>query len=158
MGKLMPLCHTRIKTFGEFMELCGFFFVNHLQYSNDDLCPKHLNEEQSAYILQCMIWHLDELEDWGRTGIEKASFFVAKLFGVNHKKIIMPILFTSLTGKKQGPPLFDSFDILGKDRARARFLNAIEHLGGLSKKKLSTLQKKYIDGDAASLTAKDENS
>ncbi|OJU81291.1 MAG: glutamate--tRNA ligase, partial [Chlamydia sp. 32-24] len=28
MSKLMPLCHSRIKTFGEFMELCDFFFIN----------------------------------------------------------------------------------------------------------------------------------
>ncbi|MGH2638420.1 MAG: glutamate--tRNA ligase, partial [Rhabdochlamydiaceae bacterium] len=33
MQKLMPLCHTRIKTFAEFIELCSFFFVNHLPYT-----------------------------------------------------------------------------------------------------------------------------
>ena len=36
MAKLMPLCHTRIKTFGEFMELCYCFFVNHLAYYTCD--------------------------------------------------------------------------------------------------------------------------
>ena len=28
MQKLMPLCHTRIKNFGDFMDLCHFFFIN----------------------------------------------------------------------------------------------------------------------------------
>ncbi len=35
MQKLMPLCHSRIKTFGEFMELCDFFFINNLRYTPD---------------------------------------------------------------------------------------------------------------------------
>ena len=33
MQQLMPLCHSRIKTFGDFMELCDFFFINHIAYT-----------------------------------------------------------------------------------------------------------------------------
>lgn len=68
----------------------------------------------------------------------------------------MPILFTTLTGKPQGLPLFDSFELLGKDIARARFLQAIEFLGGISKKKLSGLQKAIDSGEAKYLIDKPE--
>ena len=143
MKKLMPLIHTRIKRLSEFMELCSFFFIDTPTYSEELLCPKSLTPEHSSYIIQTFIWHLDKQEDWSREGLQKASFELAEMFKVNHKKVIMKILFGTLTGKHQGPPLFDSFEILGKARARARFLKAIEFLGGISKKKLSSLLEKF---------------
>lgn len=141
MKKLMPLCHTRIKTFGEFMELCYFFFVNHLTYSEELLCPTGQQKEKIAMMLQALIWSMDEQENWKRSGIEKAAHDVSEIFGVPLKKVIIPVLYGSLTGKKQGPPLYDSVEILGKDRSRARLLNAIEFLGGISNKKMDALTK-----------------
>ncbi|SCA58532.1 Glutamate--tRNA ligase [Chlamydiales bacterium SCGC AB-751-O23] len=141
LKQLIPLCHSRIKTFGDFFDLCHFFFVNKLDYSIEDLLPKSLKEEQSAYILQMFMWQMEEKDIWSKEALFETSKLVASFFAVNHKKIIIPILFVALTGRKQGPPLFDSAQILGKDRTRARILNAIERLGGISNKKLAKLKK-----------------
>ncbi len=138
--KLMPLCHTRIKTFGEFIELCGFFFINHLPLSHELLCPKEMTPEQVCALIQTTIWFLEQNDDWSRDNFYLASKEIAEQFGVNHKKVIIPILFAALTGKTSGPPLFDSAALLGKDRTRARLLGAIEFLGGLSNKKIQQLQ------------------
>ncbi len=143
MQKLMPLCHTRIKNFGEFMELCDFFFINNLRYTETLFTPKNLTTEQATLILQTIMWYMEESTDWGRSGIEKASHDVAKAFDINHKKKIIPILFASIMGKLQGPSLFASVDILGKDRVRARLLKSIEFLGGISNKKLQALRKAW---------------
>ncbi len=151
MQRLMPLCHSRIKTFGDFMDLCDFFFINHLKYTKELFAVKGLNPEQVAYILQAMIWHMDENENWGSSGANQASRDIAEICGINHKKVIMPTLFASLMGKLQGPPLFDSSGILGKDRVRARLLNSIEFLGGISKKKLDILKKDWDKRDCKSL-------
>lgn len=151
MRTLMPLCHSRIKTFGEFIELCDFLFINHLKYTNELLTTKEANAEQAAFILQGMIWRMDELEDWGSSGVNQASRDVAEFFAVNHKKTVMPLLFGSLMGKNQGPPLFDSATILGKDRVRARLLNAIEFLGGISNKKMDVLKKSWDKNDCKAL-------
>lgn len=149
MQKLMSLCHTRIKTFAEFMELCSFFFVNHLPLTQENLCPKGTSPEQSAAMMQAIIWSMEEQENWGREGIDTASRKVAEVFKVNHKKVIIPILFTAITGKQQGPPLFDSVSLLGKDRTRARLLQAIEFLGGISNKKMALLVKGWKAGDCS---------
>src|SRR5690242_6095423 len=101
MKRLMPLCHTRIKTFAEFIELCSFFFVNHLPYTQQMFAPTGISAEQASFILQTIIWSLDEQENWARPGIEKASKDAAEVFGVNHKKVIIPLLYASLTGKLQ---------------------------------------------------------
>lgn len=151
MERLMPLVHTRIKTFGEFMDLCQFFFINDLHWTADLLTPKGATPELVAMIIQTIIWELDRKEDWGRQAIEETSRQVAEWLGVNHKKIIMPILFSAICGKRQGPPLFESFAILGKDRCRARFLASIEACGGLSSKKLDLLTKSWRSKDFSPL-------
>ena len=151
MSKLMPLCHTRIKTFAEFMELCDFFFINHLHYTEELLCPTNLAKEKICYALQAIIWSLDEQENWGKPGIEKAARDISEIFGLHFKKVIIPLLYASFTGKKQGPPLFDSVEILGKDRARARLLNSIEFLGGLSSKKTDLLSKAWAKREGKEL-------
>ncbi|MBU6383604.1 MAG: glutamate--tRNA ligase [Verrucomicrobia bacterium] len=141
MQKLMPLVHTRIKTFGDFMQLCDFFFINELKITPEMLCPKGTAPETVACLLQTLIWGLDELEDWSGKGLEKASHEVAEIFGVHHKKVVIPMLFAAIMGKLQGPPLFDSVTLLGKDRTRVRIMTAIEMLGGLSGKKADQLKK-----------------
>lgn len=150
MQKLMPLCHSRIKTFAEFMELCDFFFINHLKYTPELFQQaKGISMEQAAFILQGIIWHMDEHENWSSSGINQASREVAEILGVNHKRAVMPLLFASLMGKTQGPPLFDSMAILGKDRTRARLLQSIEFLGGISNKKIDLLKKAWEKKDGS---------
>ncbi len=151
MKKIMPLCHTRIKTFGDFMDLCQFFFINHLHYQKNLFLVGNLDEEKVCFLLQAIIWSMDEQENWGKSGIEYASRQVAEVFGVNHKKIVMPILFSAITSKHQGPPLFDSIDLLGKDRTRARLLRSIDFLGGISNKKLDALSKAWGKKDGTAL-------
>ncbi len=147
----MPLIHTRIKTFGDFIDLCDFIFINHLKYTPELFAVKGVSSEQACYILQALIWCMDELENWTGTGVNQASRSVAEVFGANHKKIVMPLLFASLMGKLQGPPLFDSATILGKDRVRARLLRSIEFLGGISHKKWDILKKAWEKKDAKEL-------
>ncbi len=141
LKKIIPLAHSRIKNFGEFMELADFFFVNHLPYTQELFKIEGYSPQAAAAIVQAIIWKLDELEDWGSTGVSQGSKIVAEQLGLNHKKHVMPLLFASLMGKRHGLPLFDSAGILGKDRVRARFLQSIEFLGGLSTKKSDGLKK-----------------
>ncbi len=143
MRKLVPLIHTRIKTFGDFMEQCHFFFVNDLHLTPEQLCPKDTAPELIASLFQAIIWSLDEQEDWSGVGLATASHQVAEKFAVHYKKVMIPVLFMAIMGKLQGPPLFDSVTLLGKDRTRVRLMGAIECLGGLSNKKMDALKKEW---------------
>lgn len=147
MKKLMPMVHSRIKTFGEFIELTDFLFINHLRYTPELFDVKGLNPDARAMILQSLIWSLDKQEDWSGQGLNNASREVTETWALNFKKHIIPLLFATFMGKLQGPPLFDSVEILGKDRTRARLLNAIEFLGGISNKKMDALKKAWDKKD-----------
>ncbi len=152
MRKLMPLVHTRIKTFGEFMQLTSFLFVNELSYSPELLCPKGISCELTSALLQAIIWKLDELEDWSGASLEIASHAVAECFGLSFKKALIPLLFAVIMGKHQGPPLFESVTLLGKDRTRVRLMTAIDTLGGISNKKMDALKKGWSAKDCRFLT------
>lgn len=151
MKKLIPLCQMRMKTFGDFMELGSFFFVNTLHLTEELLCPSGLTKEKSAQLLQALIWSMDELDNWKRSGIERATHEVTERFGVVMKKVTIPLLYGCLTGKKHGPSIYDAVDILGKDRTRARLLNAIEFLGGIPNKKMDALTKAWATKDCKEL-------
>lgn len=143
MRKLMPLAHTRIKTFGEFMQLCDFFFINELKISPELLCPKGTEPQTISCLLQTIIWTLDSQDDWSGKALEKASHETAEIFGLNYKKILIPALFAAIMGKLYGPSLFESVTLLGKDRTRVRLMQAIEALGGISNKKIDQLKKAW---------------
>jgi len=151
MQSLMPIVHTRIKTFGDFMKLCDFFFINELDYTAELFQIGQMEPVQVASLLQATIWYLEKNECWTSEGMHDASRAVAEAFGVNHKKVVMPALFSSIMGKRKGPPLFSSVGLLGKERTRARLLQAIEFLGGISKKKLDALRKGWDAKDCSSL-------
>lgn len=151
MSRLMPLIGTRIKTFGDFIDLCDFLFINHLHYTPELFQVKGIQSEEIPLLLQAMIWHLDENENWGSSGVNQASRDVAETFGIHHKKVMMPVLFATLMGKLQGPPLFDSAELLGKDRTRVRFLRTIEFLGGISNKKMDQLKKAWANKNCKEL-------
>lgn len=143
MQELMPLCHTRIKNFGDFIELTGFLFINRVCLSETLLCIPKITHEQAVSIFQGMIWYMDAQENWKAAGFEAASHATATIFQLHHKKIVMKLLFGAICGKHQGPPLFQSIDLLGKDKTRARLLQAIEFLGGVSAKKLHQLKEHW---------------
>lgn len=149
LEKLVPLLHTRIKTFGDFMELSYFLFVNHLPWTHELFEVKGTPSMQVIEILQGMIWRMEANDNWSGVGFEEASRYTAEVFGVHHKKVVIPLLFVSIQGKRQGLPLFDSVSLLGKDRTRARLLAAIQFLGGISNKRQVSLKKEWDSGKVA---------
>jgi glutamyl-tRNA synthetase len=151
MAKIVPLARTRIKTFADFFDLCDFFFISDLKYSEELFATSRITGEQAAFILQAFLWYLEESGEWVQQSYFDGSKEIADVFGVNHKKVMMPLLFGSLMGKKNGPPLFASCEILGRDLVRARLLDTIEFLGGISGKKLAKLRKTWDARDCQGL-------
>jgi glutamyl-tRNA synthetase len=147
MSKLMPLIHSRMKNFGDFIELADFLFVNHIAYTPELFRIEGCSQTKIAAIFQLLIWEMDKNENWGAKGINDASRVCAELVGVNHKKVIMPLLFSSIMGRRQGLPLFDSVELLGKDRTRVRLMQSIDFAGGLSSKKQDALKKGWESGN-----------
>nr|CRI42674.1 Glutamate--tRNA ligase [Chlamydia pneumoniae] len=139
--KILPLCQSRITTLAEFINLTSFFFSGLLEYRVEELLPQALSPEKAAILLYSYVKYLEKTDQWTKETCYLGSKWLAQAFNVHHKKAIIPLLYVAITGKKQGLPLFDSIEILGKPRARARLVYAEKLLGGVPKKLAATVDK-----------------
>lgn len=151
LKKLIPLAHSRIKRLGDFFDLFDFLFINDISYKEELLCPKKLPQKKAATILQLFLLLLDDMSSWKKELIEEHAKKLGTIFDLNYKKVIIPILFASIMGKRFGPPLFASLEILGRAKSRNRFLKAIEFLGGISKKDMKVIKKCLERGEFSPL-------
>ena len=124
------------------MGKCAFFFMRVLSYTPEDLLPKQRTPEEVVQLLQTTIWCLDSLELWNREEIEAGLGEVAGYWDWPIREVTAP-LYVATMGQKVGPPLYESMELLKVDLIRVRLLDAIERLGGLSKKKTSQLEKQW---------------
>nr|WP_246485719.1 glutamate--tRNA ligase [Chlamydiifrater phoenicopteri] len=144
--RLMTLCKSRMSTFSDFVDLAKSAFEVVPEYSKEDLLSVGVSEEIVASILFCYLKVLEKEDLWKKNDFYEGSKCVATLFEVHHKKVVMPLLFIAITGKKQGLPLFDLSELIGKSRIRVRLLRAIALLGGLTNKKMQALEKALQTG------------
>ncbi|EPP35450.1 glutamate--tRNA ligase [Chlamydia ibidis] len=132
--RILPLCQSRITTLAEFISLSSFFFSVLPEYVKEELLPNSLTEDRAALMLYSYVKYMEKADIWEKDYFYQGSKWLANAFQVNHKKAVIPLLYVAITGKKQGLPLFDSMEILGKPRTRARLVHAQSILGGVSKK------------------------
>ncbi len=138
----MPLMQERMDTLGDYMDKCAFFYMRDLSYDAADLVPKKRSSEEVVPVLQTVTWALDVLEPWNRSHIEKALTEVARFWEWPIRDLTAP-LYMATMGQRVGPPLYESMELLTVDLVRVRLLDAINHLGGLSKKKSTQLEKRW---------------
>ncbi len=67
---------------------------------------------------------------------------VADKLDIKMKYLTQPF-YVAMSGKKVSTPLFDTMEILGSDMSRMRIRDAMDELGGLSKKAMKKLEKQY---------------
>ena len=138
LAAMIPLMQPRMETLGDFMEKCWFFFARKVECSAAELVPKKRQPEEVVQVLQTVLWSLERALPWNRDAIEAAIKEVSAFWDWPIRDVTAP-LFVAIMGQRVGPPLFESVELLGIDLTRARLLDAINVLGGLSKKKAARL-------------------
>lgn len=138
--KIIPLVQIRMETLGDFIPLCAFFWANELDYPKEDLLPKKKEESEVVKVLHTFLMEIDKSATWTAEFIEQKIKELANLWEWKIREVT-GTFFVAITGRKVAPPLFESMEILGKDLTRVRVVAAIEKLGGISKKKLKSLEK-----------------
>lgn len=125
--KIAPIIKERITTLDEAVGMAGFFFKEEIAYNSQDLIGKGLDVEQTRKILGDSFKILSGLEDLNlalaetqlREYVEKSGLSAGQIFGV---------LRVAVTGQKVSPPLFESMEIIGKEKVIERIKNALEML------------------------------
>ena len=110
--------------------------------------PKKREAEDVVQMLQTAVWSLDGLLDWDKEHVEEAIRAVAEYWQWPVRDITVP-LTTAMVGTRVGPPLFEAVVLIGQDLMRMRLLQAINAVGGLSKKKAAKLEKEWKESREA---------
>ncbi|HJS19456.1 MAG TPA: glutamate--tRNA ligase, partial [Anaerolineales bacterium] len=128
--KVTPLIRERLVTLDDCLAFASFFFQEHVEPTPDDLVAKGLDAKQSWEIARKSYEILSSLPELShqsaeppmREFVEKSGFNANQVFG---------ILRVAVTGQKISPPLFESLEIIGRDKVLQRLKNAIGILEGM---------------------------
>ncbi len=129
--KIVPLLRERLVTLDDSLAFGSFFFKEDVTPNPEDLIAKGLDAKQSmgvtqkAYEIlsaQPTISH-ESCEPPLRAYVEESGLNVNQVFG---------IIRVATTGQKVSPPLFESMEIIGREKCLQRIKNAIEVLEKLA--------------------------
>ena len=139
---ILPHAQARMETFSDLAPLAAFFFSGRLPLTPASFEGLAVKDEQLVELLQFCVWQLDNLREWNRDAIFASLKAVADAMELKMKDFVAP-LFIAVAGTTASISVFDSMVVLGPDMSRARLRNALDLLGGVGKKKLKKLEKRY---------------
>jgi glutamyl-tRNA synthetase len=116
VASAIPLVKTRMHTLKEGVDLIRFLFLEEIE--PDGKARKMLGPDRAEYLRQ-VAGRLEGLEDWSHQDIEKIlrELQAEREFSSNHA--FQPIR-AAVTGTLVSPPLFESLELLGRERTLAR--------------------------------------
>ncbi len=124
LQKVVALVHDRLKIMSEAPELIDFFLKDELEF-DPKAVAKWLNRPESSDLLQKVANRLETIPDWGLQSIEAAVREAGSEVGAEGGKVIHPVR-VAVSGRTVGPGLFESIEVLGRDRAVARLRSAAQ--------------------------------
>src|SRR3989344_4036291 len=110
--KTIPLIQSRIKTFSEYWPMCEFFFKAPASYEQDT------NKGWMTKVIEI----IKATEQFNHETLYNELSKLADELEISKSKLFMDIRI-AVTGKKVGPPLFESMEILGKEESLQRLMN-----------------------------------
>ena len=121
----MPLIAERINKLTEAPAMLGFLFVDEAAFerSPDDVAK--LLDETGRSVVQASYDALSGLSEWSTAVIEEA-LRVALIEGLELKpRVAFGPVRVAVTGSRVSPPLFESMELLGRERSLARLQSAL---------------------------------
>ncbi|NTW13399.1 MAG: glutamate--tRNA ligase, partial [Anaerolineales bacterium] len=125
--KVTPLIRERLVTLDDCLAFASFFFQENVEPNPDDLVAKGLDAKQSAEIARKVYEVLSGLPDVTHAVAEPPLRAYVEGSGLNAGQVF-GILRVAVTGQKVSPPLFESMEIIGRDKVLERLKKAIEAL------------------------------
>jgi glutamyl-tRNA synthetase len=128
--RIIPLVKERIKLLSEIVDMADFFFTeDEPSYSAETLLAKKYadNPAGAAEALERVAAASEGLDEWSHEAIEAAIRPLADELGVKAGELF-GVVRVAVTGKSATPPLFETMEILGRDKTLKRLRAAIARL------------------------------
>lgn len=135
-----PHVQGRVETFSQIAPLAGFFFAGALPLDAKLFEHKKLSPDQVRQVMQLVLWKLESLRQWEKDRITACIQAVAEHLELKLRDV-MPLMFPAITGQASSVSVLDAMEVLGADLTRFRLRQALELLGGASKKETKEWEK-----------------
>jgi glutamyl-tRNA synthetase len=129
LKRIAPHIQERMKTLTEAQEQIRFLFTDDIGYERTLLVPKKRDRFSTMETLARARAVLGELEPFTAALIKPALETLADQLGWTKRDLAEPIRM-AITGRKIGPPLYESLELLGKEKSLKRIEMAQELLAG----------------------------
>jgi glutamyl-tRNA synthetase len=130
LAKIVPLVRERLVTLDDVIPFAGFFFRPTVDPAPEDLVAKDLTPAQSAEVARKAYEILKNLPALTHAEAEPPMRAFVEESGL-HANQVFGILRVAVTGQKVSPPLFESMEIIGREKVLERMQQAIEILSNL---------------------------
>jgi glutamyl-tRNA synthetase len=130
--KIIPLIRERLVTLDDCLAFGSFFFKEDVTPNPEELIAKGLDARGSAEIAQKTYEILSALGTISHAEAEPPMRAYVEESGLNANQVF-GILRVAVTGQKVSPPLFESMEVIGKEKVLQRLNKAIEILGNLNR-------------------------
>jgi glutamyl-tRNA synthetase len=144
LERLVPLVQERTERLIDLVPLAGYLIGERRPVNAADFVHKDLPDDDVKRILQFVLWWLDEVREWDRDALHTGIQHLANAMGFKIRDFLFP-LFVAISGQSVSLPLFDSMAVLGADLTRMRIRDAVDVLGGVSKKLAKKWEKDFRD-------------
>lgn len=124
LGKVVLALQERSRTINEMVETARYFFVAPTEFDAKGV-TKLFTKKAAADLLRKGADALALVSDWNLEAQEQAYRDVIEREGIKSGEIIHPTRL-ALTGRTNGPGLFEIVDILGKEESVARLRNVAD--------------------------------
>jgi len=125
--RIIPLIRERLVTLDDCLLFAAWFFKDTVEPNPAELVAKNLTIDQSAEIARRALEILEALPDLTPATVEPPLRSLVEQLGLSPNQVF-GILRTAVTGQTVSPPLFESMEIVGKEKVLERVKNAIEIL------------------------------
>lgn len=141
--QIIPHLRNRVETFSEVADKAAFCFSGKLALTDTAFEHASISRDDMKEWLQFLLWALESVRHWQRDAIFAEAQRISKALGVKVKDFLFPV-FVAVAGSSASFSVVDSMEILGSDLSRARLREAIDVLGGVSKKRTKVLEKAWL--------------
>ena len=127
VAQVTPLVRERLKTLQDAAPLVEFVFSDKISVSPGDLVQRGMDLESTGSALKAACCGLSSLDSFDAPSIEAVLRPLAKDLDIKVGQLL-GTLRAATTGQKVSPPIFESMEVLGRDRTLKSISNAIDAL------------------------------
>ncbi|MGV9481985.1 glutamate--tRNA ligase [Gordonia aichiensis] len=125
---IAELVQTRIQVLGDAWPLISFLYIDDDEFAIDEKSASKNLGADAAPVLDAAITTLSELGEWNTEAIQDAlTTALVERLELKPRKAFGPVR-VAVTGSHISPPLFESLELLGRDKSLARLRSAADQV------------------------------